>query len=80
MAQSLLHQWSYYWAWVLGLEMRVALVNLLFDKTLKIDLGPCRARRLHARTWGGVRTCCCSGVWLPRLHAHVPCTTAGTEN
>lgn len=39
MAQSLLHQWSYYNAWILGLRMRISLVNILFDKSLRIDLG-----------------------------------------
>jgi hypothetical protein len=30
---------SYYNAWILGLRMRISLVNILFDKSLRIDLG-----------------------------------------
>ena len=32
MLQSLMHQWTYYFAWYCGLSMRVGLVNILFNK------------------------------------------------
>jgi hypothetical protein len=38
MAQSLFHQWGFYYGWRTGMMMRSALVNIIFTKSLRIRL------------------------------------------